>query len=328
MHSSLRKRYQHPHTYTHRPPKSFDSLQIPEPITLASINDTKTHQRLSDRCEKIVQRSRYDMILIYIAVAEAKMNEWKDKFDTDLDEMKEYLVRGASHKRLHRVMVDILYRPSFFRHSSDGQELDLVYRWSSFIEKSKVHFSPTLYHDSHQHHLSSKQMEFLHRGPSYVSTCQLHIVSGSSLNMDHLLTKQMSSLRRVLTRVFTKYPVDLSRRMNFEKEIQNLFHASFDQSIPSTFEERPQNEFQQKSDDFVQHSTSYEFIGMFDGINTEQQQLDELVNSINSQFETLHQKRLINNDYRTKFTISKKSTMKLPYLYFLPEINEDANMTV
>ncbi|CAF5038620.1 unnamed protein product, partial [Rotaria socialis] len=65
----------------------------------------------------------------------------------------------------------------------------------------------------------------------------------------------------------------------------------------------PQNEFQQKSDDFVQHSTSYEFIGMLDGINTEQQQLDELVNSINSQFETLHQKRLINNDYRTKFTI-------------------------
>ncbi|CAF2121842.1 unnamed protein product [Rotaria magnacalcarata] len=93
-----------------RLPKSFDSLQIPEPITLGSIHDTKTRQRLSDRCEKILQRTRSDMILIYIAAAEAKMNEWKDKFDTDLAAMKEYLVRGASHKKLHRAMVDILYR--------------------------------------------------------------------------------------------------------------------------------------------------------------------------------------------------------------------------
>ncbi|CAF1624904.1 unnamed protein product [Rotaria magnacalcarata] len=173
----------------------------------------------------------------------------------------------------------------------------------------------------------------------------------------------MAPLRRELTRFFTKYPVDLSRRMNFEKEIQNLFHASFDQSIPSTLEERilyekqliksiryqlnkdqlilrrtvdnyntyylgSLNEFQKKSDDFVQHSISYEFIGMLDCINTEQQQLDEIIDSINSQFETLHQKRLINNDYRTKFIISKKSTTKLPHLYFLPETNEDIEMTV
>ncbi|CAF4432776.1 unnamed protein product, partial [Rotaria magnacalcarata] len=206
-------------------------------------------------------------------------------------------------------------------------------------------------------------MEFLHCGPSYVSPRQLHILSGSSSTMNETLTKQMAPLRRELTRVFTKYPVDLSRRMNFEKEIQNLFHASFDQSIPSTLEERilyekqliksiryqlnkdqlilrrtvdnyntyylgPLNEFQKKSDDFVQHSTSYEFIGMLDGINTEQQQPDEIIDSINSQFETLQQKRLINNDYRTKFIISKKSTTKLPHLYFLPETNEDIEMTV
>ncbi|CAM4806393.1 unnamed protein product [Rotaria magnacalcarata] len=81
-------------------------------------------------------------------------------------------------------------------------------------------------------------MEFLHCGPSYVSPRQLHILSGSSSTMNETLTKQMAPLRRELTRVFTKYPVDLSRRMNFEKEIQNLFHASFDQSIPSTLEER------------------------------------------------------------------------------------------
>ncbi|CAF5003495.1 unnamed protein product, partial [Rotaria magnacalcarata] len=56
---------------------------------------------------------------------------------------------------------------------------------------------------------------------------------------------------------------------------------------------------------------------MLDGINTEQQQPDEIIDSINSQFETLQQKRLINNDYRTKFIISKKSTTKLPHLYFL-----------
>ncbi|CAF4937452.1 unnamed protein product, partial [Rotaria socialis] len=78
------------------------------------------------------------------------------------------------------------------------------------------------------YHLTDEQRNFLNRGPTYVPPCQIHILSKSSLTtLAEILTKKMAPLRRDLTALFTKYPVDLSRRINFEKEIQQLFHESF-----------------------------------------------------------------------------------------------------
>ncbi|CAF4517855.1 unnamed protein product, partial [Rotaria magnacalcarata] len=81
---------------------------------------------------------------------------------------------------------------------------------------------------------------FLNRGPTYVSPCQLHIQSeSSSLSIDEILTKQLAPLRRQLPRVFTNYPVNLSRRMNFEQQIQQLFKESFHQPpIPLSIKQR------------------------------------------------------------------------------------------
>ncbi|CAF1543586.1 unnamed protein product, partial [Rotaria sordida] len=70
------------------------------------------------------------------------------------------------------------------------------------------------------HHLSQEQITFLNRGPTYVPPCQIHILSKSSTTLAQIVTKQMARLRRELTKLFTQYSVDLSRRMNFEKEIQ------------------------------------------------------------------------------------------------------------
>ena len=48
----------------------------------------------------------------------------------------------------------------------------------------------------------------------------------------------MAPLRRGPTKLFTKYPVDLSWPMKFEKEIQQFFNESFVQTIPAMIEER------------------------------------------------------------------------------------------
>ena len=50
------------------------------------------------------------MMAIYIATAEAKMNECKMKFDTDLAQMKQYQRTGAPHKKLTGTMINIMER--------------------------------------------------------------------------------------------------------------------------------------------------------------------------------------------------------------------------
>lgn len=213
------------------------------------------------------------------------------------------------------------------------------------------------------HHFSFEQLQFLNRGPAYVPPCQMHILSKSSLTLAQIITKQMAKLRRDLTRVFTKYPIDLSRRMNFEQKIQEHFNESFLQSIPSSLEERALYEkeliqsirielkknqlilrrtadnmntyylgradnFEKKANDSIQNATSYEFISTIDENHTEQQQINEIMKSFNCQLELFYQKKLINVDFFTKFNMSKNSHFRLPYLYFLPETDENIEMSV
>ena len=61
------------------------------------------------------------------------------------------------------------------------------------------------------HQLTYQQIKFLNRGPTYVPPCQIHILSKSSLTLAEIVAKQMAPLPRGLTKLLTKYPVDLSR---------------------------------------------------------------------------------------------------------------------
>ena len=129
---------------------------------------------------------------------------------------------------------------TFFRQSSDGDEFDLVHRRSTLIQYKShtISCSPTMIQDSSLvHHLTYQQIKFLNRGPTYVPPCQIHILSKSSLTLAEIGTKQMALLRRDLMKLLMKYPVDLLRRMNFKKEIQQFFHESFVQTIPAMIEE-------------------------------------------------------------------------------------------
>ncbi|CAF3376490.1 unnamed protein product [Rotaria sp. Silwood2] len=95
--------------YNHLP-QSFESLQIPAPISLDTITDTYIRQRLTDRYEKILQRTKSEMMMVYIATVETKMNEYQKKFDIDLAKMKENQHTDPSDKKLTRTMLDIMER--------------------------------------------------------------------------------------------------------------------------------------------------------------------------------------------------------------------------
>ena len=95
--------------YNHLP-NSFDSLHISPPILIETVSNETIRQRLTDRCEKSLQRTKSNMIAFYIATAEAKLNEFKMKFDTDLAQMKQYQRFGAPHKNLTGTMIRLMER--------------------------------------------------------------------------------------------------------------------------------------------------------------------------------------------------------------------------
>lgn len=101
----LKQRIAHKHL-----PKSFDSLQIPKPIDLNTIRDIHVRQRLNEQCQKILERTRSDMILIYIAMAETKLNECYEKWNRAMNEFKQSLKIDMPFETLDQKMIDIMYR--------------------------------------------------------------------------------------------------------------------------------------------------------------------------------------------------------------------------
>ncbi|CAF3485867.1 unnamed protein product [Rotaria socialis] len=91
-------------------PKSFDSLRIPTPIDLTTIHDVNLRQHLNEQCQKILQRTTSDMMLVYIAIAETKYNEWQTKFDKAMNDMKKNLTREFIPEKLNQSMLDTLHR--------------------------------------------------------------------------------------------------------------------------------------------------------------------------------------------------------------------------
>jgi hypothetical protein len=91
-------------------PKSFESVRVPAPMNLDTITDEHQRQRLKDRCEKIIQQAKSEMMTVHIAVAESKMNEARVTFDTGLAKMNELQSSGPHHMKLTSTMMAILKR--------------------------------------------------------------------------------------------------------------------------------------------------------------------------------------------------------------------------
>lgn len=364
-------------SYNHLP-NAFQSIDIPIPLALNTIQDCSIRQRLQDRAEKLLQQTKCNMILVYLAVAETNINESRINFDKLMSEMSFNQKSATINRKLNETMLYLmeerfkninehligLYRLKlrFFRQSVNGQELDLVHRcWNYIINDNKtVHLtcSPSLIQHTSQHQLTNEHRKFLNRGPTYVPPCQIHILSKSSITLAEILTKQMAPLRRDLTKLFTKYPLDLARRMNFEKEIQQLFHQSFLQPVPMAVEQRAiyektilqeiksqltknhlilrrtadnnntfylgqLNEFEQKTFDYMQKFMStYEFIGTVNENLNEQFYINKIMEAINNDLTNLVQRKSLSKDLQVKFTHRLNKNLQLPRLYFLPDLNQ------
>ncbi|CAF4313967.1 unnamed protein product, partial [Adineta steineri] len=70
-------------------------------------------------------------------------------------------------------------------------------------------------------------------------------------------------------------------------------------------------------------SESFECLGFIDDQNTLEQHLNRITQSMDTILNDLFKQKSISEDHLTKLNMNQRTNIKLPYLYFLPEISDD-----
>ena len=113
-------------------PHSFNSLDISSSFSFDKVQDKYTRQRLTERYDKALQQTKSDMMLVSVAVAEAKMDETQKKFDDERSTIKNDQQSGSVYKKLTSTIMYILEQRfhNIERHLIHLYQLKLPFFWS------------------------------------------------------------------------------------------------------------------------------------------------------------------------------------------------------
>ncbi|CAF3929452.1 unnamed protein product, partial [Rotaria sordida] len=115
----LKQRITHNHL-----PTSFDKLEISIPTPIHTIMDTETAQSLKGRYDKILQRTKVDMMQVYVEAAEFRANQYRLQFNNAMNKLKENESTHLSDRILTKVMFDIMIK----RFNNISEHLVSVYK--------------------------------------------------------------------------------------------------------------------------------------------------------------------------------------------------------
>ena len=209
------------------------------------------------------------------------------------------------------------------------------------------------------HHLTNEQLELLNRGPTYVAPGQLHITSPSQ-TIDTMVSKQYAPIRHQLATLFDKYHIDISRSTNFQKYVFNEFKNLYSIPLPLDIYERVVYEkkliqsircclkknnlllrrtadqtnmfYLMNRNDFIKASNQYmentidNYIVLININETnvedeevQEQQFKKKYQLLNEKLDNLHRENKLTEPIVKKLRVNV-NRIKLPYLYFLPDI--------
>lgn len=210
-----------------------------------------------------------------------------------------------------------------------------------------------------QYTFTDQQLQLLSRGPTYVPPYQLH-VSPLCTSSDDVLKKLYAPLKHRLAYLFMKYEIPVTLQFTIQQDIYNQFTKSFSQPLPVDLQQRAQNEqvlvqkirgilkknnlilrrtaddqntfyvgyrqaFEQQADEHVRTSNYYD--ACFTANEQAEQpqafrtELTKTVNWINYALCILRRRNEINEDLYNRLR-TDIDHVKLPYLYFLPNISQ------
>ncbi|CAF1665182.1 unnamed protein product [Adineta ricciae] len=91
-------------------PDYLRKFQLPKLDAIDTIADPNMRQRLTDRYEKILQRTVSDIMSVQISTAEIQKEQTQKKFDNDMATFKVNQVHGPVYNKLTKVMCDVMHK--------------------------------------------------------------------------------------------------------------------------------------------------------------------------------------------------------------------------
>ncbi|CAF3440255.1 unnamed protein product [Rotaria socialis] len=256
-----------------------------------------------------------------------------------------------------------IYRIRSFSRPTYYNDIDPITTNETKPMIERIGFSSSLIIDT-SHSFIRKQLKILNRGPTYVPPCQLSI---SSLNqsIDDIIKKQYASLKHQLNNVFSKYHVNIALSMEIQQKISDQFTNLFSTSVPSNLQQRglrekhlvqsirfllnKQNlilrrtadnkntfylgnrkEFEAKANDYLMKSDDYTIFVRNYKSNVSLQEhveLKQMIESMNELLVRLKNHKSITDDLYHRLLIDA-SKVKLSYLYFLPDVSQDNEISM
>ncbi|CAM2711106.1 unnamed protein product [Rotaria socialis] len=227
----------------------------------------------------------------------------------------------------------------------------------------RIGFSLSLMIDA-IHRFSDKELQLLNRGPTYVPTGQISISSSGQSN-DDIIKKKYAPLKHQLSYLFSKYHINIALSMEIQLKISDQFTELFSVPIPSNLQQRALyekhllqsiryslnennlilrrtadnmntfylgnlHEFETKAYDYLSKSDAYKVLLNKDTDNGGQQwqiELKQMVESMNLLLESLKNHKAVNIDLFNRLLVDA-SKVKLPYLYFLPDVSKENEISL
>ncbi|CAF3972408.1 unnamed protein product [Rotaria sordida] len=225
-----------------------------------------------------------------------------------------------------------------------------------------VCFSPTIILSTPLHLFTKEQLKLLNRGPSYVPPCQMYM-SSTSTTIEKIIEEQYKSIQHDLHRMFAKCDINPAQSMFIRNEIKDLFTKLFAISIPKPLHQRALYEkqliesirqelqeydlilrrianqqnvfyllhrpvFEQQTNEYMTKSDMFSVCENIDENNLQatRHYLTRRINLMNEKLRSIfhHDK---NKEILKKLLITVDK-VELPYLYFLPDISSEKNITV
>ncbi|CAF4967921.1 unnamed protein product, partial [Rotaria socialis] len=214
------------------------------------------------------------------------------------------------------------------------------------------------------HQFSEKQLQLLNRGPTYVPPCQTSILS-SCHSMDDIVQRKYAPLKNQLNSLFSKHHINIALSLEIQQKISDQFTDSFSVPIPSNLHQRAlyedrlilsiryslkknnfilrrtadnmntfylgnRQEFETKAYDYVSKSDAYKVLLNKDkgyGGQQWQTELNQMAESMNLLLESLKNHESLNVDLYNGLLVDA-SKVKLPYLYFLPDVSKENEISL
>lgn len=356
-----------------RPPPSYDYLQIALPAST-----TRTRHRYTS----VIEETKTRLMAIYLAGIEARIDQYHARLREQTSQMWQQQAQHIPDREMPSALADLIdervavmkrrlalvnnFTIDYHIRSAQGRRENIQKGKEKDQHRigflSSVVVDPGI--DDEHYLLDDQQHRLLHRGPTYVPPCQLHL-SVSSSSVDDCIRKQYAPLQHKLALLFARYSIGIARQENIKGQIKQELKAVFSRPIPDDILRRARHErqcirsirttltknnwilrrtsdhqntfylgrrtsFDEKCDAYMMsQNDDYQLLFAVNEQNRDQVQkkLIQRGQSLNTDLEAWHKQKLIMKDALVNLRVNVDK-VSMPHLSFLPALSTDNQLVV